>query len=112
MNDSPTVSTSTVSLNTAEDTYAVINVLQLSGAADVDGDSLFLSDCNGAVRGSTSIELPGSVRYTPNANAAGSDAFACTVADGQGGGVAVSVAVTITGASTLGAASICSGCMR
>jgi len=59
---------------------------------DIDGDPISVVAVGAAGHGDTS----GSVTYTPNPDYNGPDAFSVTVADGNGGTVDATVAVTVT----------------
>jgi len=81
-----------------EDTVAVLDVR--SNDSDPDGDVLRVSAVTQAAHGSVAMISEGSdagrVRYTPQANFAGTDGFTYTITDGSGGTATASVAVTIT----------------
>ncbi|RYF59012.1 MAG: tandem-95 repeat protein, partial [Comamonadaceae bacterium] len=64
--------------------------------ADVDGDTLSYAVTTPATNGTVTIDpATGAYTYTPTANFNGSDAFAVTISDGQGGTVQVPVSVTV-----------------
>lgn len=68
----------------------------LANDSDVDGDTLQIASTSQGVRGSTEIQLDGTIRYTPNPDANGNDLFTYTIHDGNGGSSSATVAVTIT----------------
>ncbi|MGQ0457954.1 MAG: tandem-95 repeat protein, partial [Hyphomicrobium sp.] len=64
--------------------------------SDVDGDTLSYAVTTGPTRGSVSLNAAtGAYTYTPSANANGSDSFAVTVSDGNGGTAVQTISVTI-----------------
>jgi Ca2+-binding RTX toxin-like protein len=67
---------------TNEDTK--IDLLALTGATDVDGDTLSLYSTSGFSHGSASIS-GGKLIYTPALNYYGNDSFTFTISDGRGG---------------------------
>ena len=91
VNDTPTANL--VTATTIEDGSVRLNVL--SQAADVDGDSLSISDITQGTKGSVTI-VDNKVVYTPNVNTNGVDAFTYTISDGHGGTITKTVDVGIT----------------
>jgi VCBS repeat-containing protein len=79
---------------TPEDTPVSINVL--ANDTDADGDTLSVQSVTQAAHGSVSINADSTVRYTPNANYNGGDAFTYTISDGHGGTDTATVTVTVT----------------
>gem|GEM_PF-3421131 len=77
---------------TFRNTPVTIDVL--ANDTDVDGGSLAVTAANGAAHGTLAI-VENKVVYTPNADFAGEDAFVYSIVDGQGGGAAANVTVTI-----------------
>ena len=76
VNDVPTVSNASVSMN--ED-----NVLNGTlTATDADGDTLTFSKAGNPAHGTVTVSSNGSYTYTPDANYNGSDSFTFTVTDG------------------------------
>jgi hypothetical protein len=61
---------------------------------DAEHDNLYVSEATNGGKGVVSL-YGGDVRYTPNANANGSDAFTYTISDGFGGNATATVHVTI-----------------
>ena len=90
-NAAPTVSASTQSVTTREDTSATITV----SASDADGDTLSYS-AGAAANGTVTGGANGAFVYTPKANFNGSDSFVVTVSDGKGGTVTQTVNVTVS----------------
>jgi Ca2+-binding RTX toxin-like protein len=80
VNDVPTVADGTSQTN--ED---VAFTAQLPLATDSDGDTLSYALAAAATLGTVVVESDGRYRYTPNAQANGTDRFEFTVIDGQGG---------------------------
>lgn len=80
--------------DTASTAGAPVSILVLANDADPNGDVLrVVSVTNGALGRVTNNGF--SVTYTPNAGAAGVDAFQYTVSDGRGGVATARVTVTI-----------------
>jgi hypothetical protein len=71
-----------------------VTVLVLANDSDADGDALAVSAVGPAAHGSTAIG-GGGVVYTPAAGYYGSDSFAYTVSDGQGGFATATVSVQV-----------------
>jgi hypothetical protein len=92
VNDAPTAVTDYST--TLEDTPVTIAVL--ANDSDVDGDALSVIAKTNGTRGSVAINVDGTLTYTPNVNAYGSDAFSYTISDGRGGTRLGFVYVTIT----------------
>ena len=82
------------SLSTAEDVAAVIDVL--ANDDDIDLDDLSVTSVTNPPKGTATIEPDGRVRYQPDANVSGPDAFQYTVSDGAGGTDTATVSVTVT----------------
>lgn len=81
------------SATTPEDT--AVSVAVLANDSDPDNDQLSVSAVGAAGHGSTTIEPAGTVRYVPDANFAGSDAFTYTIADEDGATSTAAVAVNV-----------------
>ncbi len=92
VNDPPTATTSVAT--TAEDTPILIDVL--AGTADVDGDHVTVVAVGHPAHGTTTINLDGTITYTPDRDYHGADSFTYTVSDGQGGDAIATIAVTVT----------------
>ncbi|MFL6229228.1 MAG: Ig-like domain-containing protein [Pyrinomonadaceae bacterium] len=81
------------SATTDEDTPVTIALR--ANDTDVDGDALTVTGASGALKGTVEILGDGSVRYTPNLNANGSDSFTYAISDGHGGTATGGVTVTV-----------------
>jgi hypothetical protein len=77
----------------AEDGTVLVNVL--ANDSDPDGDLLALYGAGGAAHGTVAIE-GGRIRYTPDADFNGADAFTYQVSDGRGGIATATVSVSVT----------------
>lgn len=77
-----------------EDTPTVINVL--SNDSDTENDALTVISTTNGIHGSVTINLDGTITYTPAANFSGIDSFTYTVADSEGGTTTATVNVTIS----------------
>ena len=82
---------------TNEDTPVVVSVLANDG--DPDNDPITVTGVGSAAFG-TATTNGTTVTYTPNANFAGADTFAYTIADGRGGTATANVTVTVTRSTT------------
>ena len=80
VNDGPVASDDSASTN--EDVAVTIDVL--SNDSDIDGDSLTVTSAS-AANGSVTINVDGTLEYTPNANFNGTDTISYEIADGNGG---------------------------
>ena len=69
------------SLNVYEDSRIVIN--PLTGAVDIDGDSLTAQVVAGPQHGSLTVNANGSFRYQGNKDYFGADSFTYRVSDGS-----------------------------
>ena len=67
----------------------------LANDSDIDNDQLTISQVTSPKDGNTVIENS-KVKYTPNANFAGSDNFDYTISDGNGGTATASVTIQVT----------------
>jgi VCBS repeat-containing protein len=92
VNDAPAAANDTTSTN--ED--VPVNVSVLVNDADVDGDTLAVTNVTQGAKGSVTINADKTISYAPAANLNGSDSFTYTVGDGQGGTATATVSVTIT----------------
>ena len=104
-NDAPTL-VGSASADVLEDAGSV-TLDVLSTATDVDAsDVLSVAEVTNGTNGTATVNLDGSVTYTPNAGAFDSlangetttDAFTYTISDGHGGTVTGTATVTVTGA--------------
>jgi len=92
VNDIPIAVDDTVTAN--EDTaIAVISVL--ANDTDSDGDTLNISDFTQPSHGTAGSNGDGTLTYTPNADFNGTDSFAYTVSDGNGGIATATVNITV-----------------
>lgn len=91
LNDAPVAMADAAT--TAEDTPVTVAVL--ANDTDPDGDPLTVSAVSPAGHGAVSTD-GSTVAYTPWLNFQGSDSFAYTVSDGQGGTATATVTVTVT----------------
>ncbi|MBO9475520.1 tandem-95 repeat protein [Shimia sp. R10_1] len=91
VNDAPVAGDDTGS--TDEDTAVLIDVL--GNDTDVEGGALFVSAITDPAHGTVTIDGAGLLRYTPDADFNGSDAFTYTVSDGDGGVDMGTVLVTV-----------------
>jgi len=80
------------SVTTNEDTPITINVL--GNDSDSDGNALSITSAT-ATNGTVSINLDGTLSYTPNANFYGSDSISYGISDGNGGSSSAVVDVTV-----------------
>ncbi|MFC4778866.1 tandem-95 repeat protein [Paenibacillus sp. GCM10023252] len=90
VNDAPVANDRTDT--TAEDTPLNGQIV----ATDSDGDSLTYTITSQPLNGSVTIDGTGAYVYTPNLNYNGTDTFAVTVSDGNGGSDVANVTVIIT----------------
>ncbi len=91
VNDSPVAVDDSAQVE--RDSFVVVNVL--GNDTDVDGDVLTVAGTTPGTNGTTSVNLDGTVRYTPNAGFVGLDSFDYTVSDGNGGTDVGTVSVTV-----------------
>ncbi len=71
----------------ANEDYATIDEdspISISPLANDFGDGLVLASVGGALHGTVTIEADGTITYTPDLNATGSDSFSYTVMDANG----------------------------
>jgi VCBS repeat-containing protein len=81
---------------TTEDTAITLtDAALLANDADVDGDSLTITDVSDPAHG-TATHAAGEVEYAPDADFHGTDTFTYTVDDGNGGTSTATVTVTVT----------------
>ncbi|WP_177175901.1 Ig-like domain-containing protein [Sphingopyxis sp. YR583] len=90
VNDAPAASAPPAT--TAEDTPVSGQIV----ASDVDGDTLGYTVTTAPANGIVTVNTDGSYTYTPNANFNGTDSFAVSVSDGNGGTTLVTIPVTVT----------------
>ena len=81
------------SATTEEETPVTINVL--ANDSDLEGDALTVSEVQQPESGQAVLNPDGTITYTPNANFNGTDSFAYTVSDGNGGSNIAGVTVTV-----------------
>ncbi|MES1240141.1 MAG: Ig-like domain-containing protein [Acidobacteriota bacterium] len=93
VNDAPVTATDYATTN--EDTPITLAVK--NNDTDIDGDALNVIAVGQATKGAVVLDAGGTVTYTPNANATGSDYFSYTVSDGNGGTDIGTVLMTIVG---------------
>ncbi|MGB2821826.1 MAG: tandem-95 repeat protein, partial [Phycisphaerae bacterium] len=91
VNDAPTARDD--GANTREDSPVVINIL--ANDTDVDGDALTIAGFTHASHGVVTANGDGTLSYAPNADWFGTDSFAYTVSDGNGGTDTATVTVTV-----------------
>ncbi len=77
-----------------QDSTATTNVL--ANDSDPDGDPLTVTSWTDPAHGSVSCTTGGDCTYTPAAGYNGSDSFAYTISDGNGGSAIASVTVTVS----------------
>jgi outer membrane lipoprotein-sorting protein len=82
------------SATTAEETAKTISIL--ANDSDVDGDTLSVTALTLPSNGVASLNLNGTVTYTPTKDFNGIDTFAYTLSDGKGGSRVTTVSVTVT----------------
>lgn len=92
VNDSP-IASDDLGNELLEDGFIDIDVL--ANDTDVDNDTLMVASVSQGIRGVSSLQLDGTIRYTPNPNANGNDLFNYTMHDGNGGQSTATVAVNI-----------------
>ena len=78
---------------TDEDTAVTVDVL--ANDVDVDGDALIVSGVTIPANGTAVINPDSTVTYTPDQNYNGTDSFAYTVDDGNGGTDTANVVITV-----------------
>jgi ribulose-5-phosphate 4-epimerase/fuculose-1-phosphate aldolase len=81
--------------STTTDAGSAVTLDVLDNDSDADGDSLTVTDLGNPANGTAVLNDDGTVTYTPDDGFAGDDAFAYTVADGNGGSDTANVAVTV-----------------
>jgi len=91
VNDLPTAGNDSGSL--AEDGSATLSVL--GNDADPDGGALAIASTTQGANGAVSFTAS-TVTYTPAANFHGTDSFAYTIGDGQGGSATATVSITVS----------------
>ena len=82
-------------VTTAEET--AVTIAALANDSDPDGGTLTITGFVSPTHGTVVINSGTSITYTPAANYSGTDTFAYTVSDGQGGAAVGTVIVTVTG---------------
>jgi VCBS repeat-containing protein len=90
LNDNPIAIEDSVS--TDEDT--AVNIDVLSNDSDIDADIISVSSAN-ATNGIVSVNIDGSLNYTPSANFNGTDTITYSVSDGNGGTASSLVSVVV-----------------
>ncbi|MFC1759273.1 Ig-like domain-containing protein, partial [Planctomycetota bacterium] len=91
VNDAPVATGDTAA--TDEDNAVIINVL--GNDSDADGDVISVLSATAGANGTATVNADGTITYTPNADFHGTDSFAYTISDGNGGRATGSVNVTI-----------------
>lgn len=91
VNHTPTETLTSGTLN--EDSSVILDVL--ANANDVDGDTLSISNFTQTTHGSITQTQDNKLLYTPNSLYYGTDSFAYTISDGNGGTVTQTVNLTI-----------------
>ncbi|MEM8970539.1 MAG: cadherin-like domain-containing protein [Pseudomonadota bacterium] len=99
INDAPLAGDDT--LSAASDTPLIINVDTelLANDTDIDGDALIAAISIQPTNGTLIDNADGTLTYTPNTGFVGSDTFAYTVSDGNGGTAQASATITVTDSS-------------
>jgi len=90
VNDAPTFALSQQGLTT----QSGVPVSFVSGATDIDGDTLTYT-VSTAAHGTIATDGPGSFQYAPTAGFSGTDTFTITAADGKGGTATQTISVVI-----------------
>jgi hypothetical protein len=72
-----------------------VNIAVLVNDSDPDGDLLTVSIATNPALGTVVVNNNGTITYTPNAGASGSDSFTYTISDGNGGTDTATVFLTI-----------------
>ena len=83
-----------ISAGTPEDTPVNIDVL--TSAFDANGDALSVDQVSHGLNGFVTINLDGTVRYTPFSNFFGLDSFTYVISDGNGGFDTATVNINVT----------------
>ncbi|WP_374307439.1 calcium-binding protein [Dongia sp.] len=98
-NDAPLASA--INYQVTEDTALAVPVTSglLSGATDVDGDTLTATLVSNPAHGLITLNANGSFVYVPHGNYSGSDSFTYSVGDGMGGTSVSQVTLTIQSAN-------------
>ncbi len=91
VNDAPVASDDTQSTN--EDVPLTFD--PRGNDTDLDGDTLQITATSAPANGSVTINVDGTLTYTPNADFNGSDSFTYTIEDGRGGSDTATVSVTV-----------------
>jgi len=81
VNDAPMAEDDTATI----DERVPIDIDVLANDSDVDDDELSVSGVTQPTKGTVTINPDGTVEYTPNPDAFGTDSFSYTVSDGNGG---------------------------
>jgi len=81
-------------VTTDEDT-AINAIVVLANDSDPDGDTISISDFTQPTHGASGSNGDGTLTYTPDANFNGTDSFAYTVSDGNGGADTATVNIII-----------------
>ena len=92
VNDDPIANND--SANTTEDT-PLTNIDVLGNDTDADGDTLSIQGTPTATNGTVTVNLDGTLNYTPNTNFNGTDTITYTVSDGNGGTDTATVTVGV-----------------
>ncbi|MBE2197677.1 MAG: tandem-95 repeat protein [Anaerolinea sp.] len=92
VNDAPVANDDVAS--TPEDTAVTVNVL--ANDSDVENDPLTVVSVTAPGNGVAAINVDNSITYTPTTNFNGSDSFAYTISDGNGGADTATVTINVT----------------
>ena len=77
-----------------DEDITLTNINVLANDSDADGDTLTVTTAS-AINGTVSINLDGSLNYTPNSQFNGSDTIIYSISDGYGSTATASVAITV-----------------
>jgi hypothetical protein len=107
INEPPTVKNQNISVTTAEDIPLNLDMVEQSQASDIDNHVLTVASTTKPVHGMAVVDNSDArnIVNTPDFNYNGSDSFSCTITDGNGGTVNVSVSVNVTAVNDAPAAS-------
>jgi hypothetical protein len=91
INDAPEAADDSV--ETIED--EPIDIVVLANDTDIDGDPLTITEITTPANGTATINLDGTITYTPNADYHGADSFTYTLSDSHGGSATATVAIIV-----------------
>jgi hypothetical protein len=72
-----------------------VRIEVLVGDSDPDSDPLTIISTTSPANGTVTVNLDGTISYTPNAGFTGVDSFTYTISDGRGGAATATVTVTV-----------------